>query len=652
MNNKRKKSNFLKNLLATASVASVIVGGSSAGFGFAGAVPRGRITADHDVNVDATAVNAKWREIDAAGVANAARFVEGPTNGFAITFGRDNDILNINVPRTIQALNVNNKANTVVNLSSDSTLGSVVGVATTNFVFDAVNVNPLTFTLNGASATAADHGFDANANDYSSVGEIDFAAPAGTPDATRILTIIPDAAAAAAAAPAHIIFANAKIANGENAIVNVTSYNGFNVVFNKASMSTARTINISNNSNLEFNTEESAVNGGALNLQHVSGDSINFVGDDSKLVLTSKAGVNKAHDFTVIVMTGSLGGATEGRGIISFNTAAIAGILSNADVNGSVIGIDRNHRAKQFSVTTVNAANAANAATIDGKVFTKDLQLAGTLAVAGQIVFNKAVYVGNDGKTDINTATKVSFNDHADVGTLDFKNIASVINVAANKTLTGNFFGNRAAPGGVSIGEILFAGAGEFNGSATKLELIDIAAAGVLKFSKGVNSVAQVKAMVAGAHFEFADEYELTGNINGNGAAAPNLDFKGDAKITGGIGNTDAVGNISIAAGKTLTVNSAAIKGAKIFGTAGQGTLALTHRGAPNVTITSRISENGGGTIDATNMADRGVLTIVGDIGTSPAVDNAKALDKILLKKQNLVLTPTNFANIAAVDFN
>ena len=51
-------------------------------------------------------------------------------------------------------------------------------------------------------------------------------------------------------------------------------------------------------------------------------------------------------------------------------------------------------------------------------------------------------------------------------------------------------------------------------------------------------------------------------------------------------------------------------------------------------------------------MADRGVLTIVGDIGNSPAVDNAKALDKILLKKQNLVLTPTNFANIAAVDFN
>ena len=148
------------------------------------------------------------------------------------------------------------------------------------------------------------------------------------------------------------------------------------------------------------------------------------------------------------------------------------------------------------------------------------------------------------------------------------------------KHLQENFFGNRAAPGGASKGEIHFAGAGEFNGSATKLELIDIGAAGVLKFSKGVNSVAQVKAMVAGAHFEFADEYELTGNINGNGAAAPNLDFKGDAKITGGIGNTDAVGNISIAAGKTLTVNSAAIKGAKIFGTAGQGTLALTHRGS------------------------------------------------------------------------
>ncbi|WP_341757028.1 MULTISPECIES: autotransporter outer membrane beta-barrel domain-containing protein [unclassified Candidatus Tisiphia] len=643
MNNKRKERNVLKHLLATASAFSVIVAGSSTAFGFAGAVPHGKITADHDVNVDAIAADNKWREVDAAGVPNGAAFADGPADGSAITFGRANDILNINAPRRIQALNVGNKAGTVVNLNSDFVLGSVVGANTTNFVFDAVNVNPLSFTLNGAPTIAADHGFVANANDYAAVGEIDFAAPAGTPAATRTLIITPDATAA----PAHITFANAKIANGENAIVNVTSYNGFNVIFNQASMSTARTINISNNSNLEFYTGESVVNGGTLHLQHLANDSINFLGDDSKLVLTSRAAVNKAHDFKV--MTGSLGGANDGRGIISFNTATVAGILSNDDANGSVIGIDRNHRAKQFLVTT----NGANVATIDGKVFTKDLQLTGDLANGGHIVFNKAVYVGNDGKTDINTATQVSFNDHADVGTLDFKNIASAINVAANKTLTGNFLGNRAVPGGASVGEIHFAGAGEFNGSATKLALIDITGAGVLKFSKGVNSVAQVKAMAAGAHFEFADGYELTGNINGNGAGAPNLDFKGDAKITGGIGNTDAVGNISIAAGKTLTVNSAVINAAKIFGTAaGQGTLALTHRAAANVIITSRISENGGGTIDATNMADRGVLTIVGNIGTDPAVDNAKALDKILLKKQNLALTPTNFANIAAVDFN
>ena len=67
MNNKRKKSNFLKNLLTTASVASVIVGASSSAF----AVAQGRITHGNNSNL----VDANWSNVDDAGVVVAVVIV-------------------------------------------------------------------------------------------------------------------------------------------------------------------------------------------------------------------------------------------------------------------------------------------------------------------------------------------------------------------------------------------------------------------------------------------------------------------------------------------------------------------------------------------------------------------------------------------------
>ncbi|MCC8398171.1 MAG: autotransporter outer membrane beta-barrel domain-containing protein [Rickettsia endosymbiont of Labidopullus appendiculatus] len=645
MDKKSKKSNFLRNLLTTASVASVIVGGSSAAFGFAGAVPRGRITSAANARISATVAGGDnmFREVDAVGVSNPAAFADGPgvADVWGITLGRDNDILTIDAARTIQALNLANHANTSVVIEADLVLGSVVsigGARTTNFGFNAAHAGNLRLTLNGTGAVAATHGFVAGVDSYASVGTINFAA--NDPTHTRTLVITPSGGAAA-----NIVFANAEInaANKQNAIVDVTSPAGFNVVFEKASMATARTININNGSTLEFNSRETGAL--TLQLQQQAGDSINFVGADSKLLLTSKAGGNMANSFQV--MNGSLGGAVDGQGIISFNTGAVAGTLSNRDVNGNVVGTGTANRAKQFIVTTTNAAGATNTATIAGKVFTKDIQLAGSAQV---ITFNKAVYVGNDGKTDIITASTVRFQDNANLGTVDFKNLVSTINVDAGKVLTGTFLGDRTNAANVN-GTIHFAGGGTFNGTANKLTLIDITAPGTLKFSGGANSVNQLKATVAGAHFEFDDKYELIGNIDGVAAVLPNLTF-GDAKITGNIGHTAAVGNISIKKDKKLTVEgSNAINATRIFDAAGQGTLVLTHKN-DHITITSRISEHGGGTIDATGMPEVGkALIIAGDIGTDPANAGSHALEKILLKGQGLTLTPAGFANIAEIDF-
>ncbi|WP_341755513.1 autotransporter outer membrane beta-barrel domain-containing protein [Candidatus Tisiphia endosymbiont of Ptychoptera albimana] len=637
MNNKSKKSSFLRNLLATASIASVIVGGSNTAF--AGAVPMGRITTGTPAPVSEVGAGGRnlWSTVDAAGaVIGAGADAAGPTDNQAAIFGRNADVINIDAPRILTAISAGGKNNAVVNLNANLTVGSVVdilghagaGANVVNFTFVAPGS---TLTLNGAAAAEAQHGFTTAANNYAALGTIDFTAVGG-----HTLNISPTA-------PADIVFANFKVLNGVNATLNIDNANS-KTTFEQSEVATVQTINIFDGSAVEFNSTVTPVAGGGiantLDLQQRAGSRINFgANGDGTLLLTSNAA---AHSFRV--RNGSLGGNNkDGDGIIHFNTAVNAGTLSHATLGNAVVGINKENRAKKFIVTAAGGARA----TIAGKVYTKELELRG-----GDITFGNEVDVGDQGKTNmITAASTVILNDNSNLGTTDFHNIDSTITVVAGKTLEGNFHADLNGAG--RTGTIVFAGGGALKGTVNNLLAIENSKAGILKLS-GQHNVDELKATFAGAHFTFAKDYKLTGNINETVAFASNLTFEGDAEIIGNIGIGGAVGNIIIPKDSTVKVAGATINAASIFDDADSGTLKLTNK-AGDVTITSTMSANSGGIIDATEMKKDSTLNITGIIGTDPAGNDPKALKKLLLNGQkpnfDIAAAANKWVNIAGIDF-
>ncbi len=610
MNNKRKKSNFLKNLLTTASVASVIVGASSSSFAAAQRV----LANDLDMAVAIIAGDwaaGDWISYDAVG-------------GWAI---------NANVPGG-RILSINTTAANppgMLTVNAATTIGSI-GSADNNLL--GVNIvagQSLTLNAAGDANNIALNAIEPNI--YTHLGKIDF-------NAGSILNITP--------AVAHnLLFANATILNGQNATLNINNP-GFITQFNKNSFASANTINISDGSTLQFTTNPTGLT--ALQLQQGAHSAINFgTTGTGTLLLTSKAPPD-ANNFTVEY--GSLGGKNAGTltddyGVISFSTADAAGVLSSK-VNTAVIGQDKEHRAKKL---IVQAGVVGKAASVRGKVYSKEIELRG-----GTITFGGGeVYVGDDGKTKMIVKSTVAIQDDTHLGEVDFNNTDSTINVSANKTLAGEFYGRVGKND--RAGTINFAaGDGKFDGKAVRLSVIE-SDAGTLTFlgTKG-NDVDEIKAKAGGVHFRFADGYELTGHINKTANIfATDITFLGDAEIKGTICQGGILGNINIAdKDKTVTLDTDTINAANIFTETGGGTLALNNK-SKNVTITARISEVGGGTINASEMTSNNDLIIVGDIGTDPSQKNSKALDKIVLAGQNLqfvVLPGAGFVNVGGIDFS
>ncbi|WP_341753056.1 autotransporter outer membrane beta-barrel domain-containing protein [Candidatus Tisiphia endosymbiont of Dioctria rufipes] len=618
MNNKRKKSNFLKNLLTTASVASVIVGASSSAF----AAAQRNLTANLDMTAAITAGN--WVAGDWITYDNGGNW----TINANVAGGR---ILSINTNTTAAAANPPG----MLTVNAATTIGSIGSAG--NNLLEVNIVAGQSLTLNAAGGDAAQIALGAIApNIYTNLGPIDF-------NAGSILNITP--------AVAHdLVFAKATILNGQNATLNINNL-AFITQFNTNSFASANTINISDGSTLQFATDPTALT--TLQLQQGEHSAINFGTTGTGTLLLTSKGAPGAQNFTV--QYGSLGGKNAGTltddyGVISFDTTAAAGVLSSK-VATAVIGQDKEHRAKKLIVQAGMGGNAVNTASVTGKVYSKEIELNG-----GTIIFGGGeVYVGDDGKTKMIVDSTVIIQDDTHLGEVDFNNTASTINVAANKTLAGEFYGRVGKND--RAGTINFAaGDGKFDGKAVRLSVIE-SDAGTLTFSgtKG-NDVEEIKAKAAGVHFRFADGYELSGHINKTvNPFATDLTFLGDAEIKGTICQGGILGNINITdKDKTVTLDTDTINAANIFTETGGGTLALNNK-SKNVTITARISEVGGGTINASEMTSNNDLIIVGDIGTDPSQKNSKALDKIVLAGQNLqfvVLPGAGFVNVGGIDFS
>lgn len=626
MNNKSKKSSFLKNLLATASIASVIVGGSNAAFAAAaGGRPEDRKVTANAVLSTGAGLNKSAANADVSFFSGSS--LKYPTDADATVSA------NLAGGQIISKLDLDRRAarasQLIFTVDTDTVINSIIN---SNVDKNSSNIVPFTvqagqsLTLGGRTAAgglAPDNSFD------KLVGKVDFVGGAG------ILNITTGPVANGfAIAPQNLSFTNFKASNAQNATLNINNA-GAETTFSFPEFATVHTINISDNSTVKFQPD--GVNNFTLELQQGENSRINFgTNGDGKLALISSDVV-----YNFKVMDGFLGGNNkDGDGIIILNSP-VDGSLSHKVADHAVVGINKENRAKKFI-----AAGPNSKITIEGKVYTKELELR-----EGNFVFGNEVDVGDQGKTNMILKSNVTLRGNSNLGTTNFHNLDSEITVEADKTLEGNFYAdvkNSAA----QAGKIIFKGVGILKADViNKLLEIKNTVAGHLMLS-GQHTVSELAGLVPGTDFIFDKDYKLIGNINQTvGVGNSDLMFLGNAEIIGNIGASrdEAVGNIIIPKDSTVKVAGDTIKAATIFDTADSGTLKLTNK-AGDVTIKSAMSANSGGIIDATEMKKDSTLNIVGTIGTDPAGNDPKALNKLLLNGHSL-LPNSKWINIAGIDF-
>ena len=165
-----KKSNFLKNLLTTASAFAVIAGASNAMAGTA------RVLIGTPALVDGT-------NLDVAAPAVKTALVGGST----LTF-KDAHVYTATGGINLAGISVNTNAIATLNVADANafTIGSIVkgGGNTGSLTLNTGAVNAVTITLTGAASNVAaytntktepkDWAFNAAANDYSGLGAINF----------------------------------------------------------------------------------------------------------------------------------------------------------------------------------------------------------------------------------------------------------------------------------------------------------------------------------------------------------------------------------------------------------------------------------------------------------------------------------------------
>ncbi|OZG32569.1 autotransporter outer membrane beta-barrel domain-containing protein [Rickettsia endosymbiont of Culicoides newsteadi] len=626
MNKERKKSNFLRSLLATASVASVIVGASSSAFGITpnrvgsefndnGHWSEVRVIADDDM-IDFDPANPTFNVI-----ANANRRVSFNTNGVVgaqvSVPGNTLTIKNVLGGKTLKILATNDAARIILGMNGTTGNFEVLKnidldgrTATVTISGDNFN-SDVDFRGGGTGKVVIDstgvvlRGTWAAGND--SVENLEVNAGKSV-TITNNLHLVEDVTLGGAVdTPGSTITFNGNVTARE---IKGAYNNTGTVIFAGDSVVTSL---IGNAIDAKLHRIEI---GGKVEFQNAAvtkATNIVFNGDDSSLQ------VNNAIEATSITTTKDGTGTLHLNGNIAHNIAYSIGTKEN--------------RLKELKFTNILAATAVRVHT---EAFIDAFSVDG-----GIVTFDHELNVDTTNLTGPNVTTLI-LTKGGNLGRVDFHDVNSIINVAANKNLSGDFCGDRSPNKRHKhkTGTLNFdAGNSEFDGTVTDLNLITHAGVGTLRFTKaGTNSATKIQG-ANGSIFEFVNDYKFAGNIE----QARTLNFE-NAEVAGNI--TD-VNEINIAQDKTLMVGGTTIKANTIvFGNA-KGTLALNS--AENVTIESKQISKFGGNIDATKMADKRILTIIGDIGT----DNTP-LDKISLSGQNLNLQPGNgkSVNIAGIEFN
>ncbi|QCS24837.1 autotransporter outer membrane beta-barrel domain-containing protein [Rickettsia parkeri] len=565
----------LKAALFTTSTAAIMLSSSGA-LGVAAGVIATNNNAAFSDNVG----NNNWNEITAAGVANGNP-AGGPQNNWAFTYGGDYTITADAADRIITAINVAGTTPVGLNIAQNTVVGSII---------TGGNLLPVTITagksltLNGNNAVAANHGFDAPADNYTGLGNIAL----GGANAALIIQ---------SAAPAKITLAGNINGGGIITVKTDAAINGtigntnalatISVGAGKATLGgaviKATTTKLTDAASAVTFTNPVVVTGAIDNTGNANNGIVTFTGNST---VTGNIGNTNAL-ATVNVGAGLLqlqGGVVKSNAInltdnasaVTFtNPVVVTGAIDNTgNANNGIVTFTGN------STVTGNIGNTNALATVNVG--------AGLLQLQGGVVKSNAINLTDN-------ASAVTFTNPVVVtGAIDNTGNANngIVTFTGNSTVTGNI-GNTNSLATISVG----AGKATLEGAVIK------ATTTKLTNAASVLTLTNANAVLTGA-IDNTTGVDNVGVLNLNGALS---------QVTGNIGNTNSLATISVGAGKA-TLGGAVIKAT---------TTKLTDA-ASAVTFTNPVVVTGA--IDNTGNANNGIVTFTGNSTVTGNIGNTNAL--------------------------
>ncbi|WP_377185509.1 autotransporter outer membrane beta-barrel domain-containing protein [Rickettsia sibirica] len=676
----------LKAALFTTSTAAIMLSSSGA-LGVAAGVIATNNNAIFSDNVG----NNNWNEITAAGVANGTP-AGGPQNNWAFTYGGDYTITADAADRIITAINVAGTTPVGLNIAQNTVVGSIITGG--NLLPVTITVGK-SLTLNGNNAVAANHGFDAPADNYTGLGNIALgganaaliiqsAAPAkitlaGNINGGGIITFKTDAAINGTIGNTNALATvnvGAGVATLEGAVIKATTTK----LTNAASVLTLTNANAVLTGAIDNTT--GADNVGVLNLNGALSQVTGNIGNTNSLATISvgagvatlggaviKATTTKLTDAASavtfanpVVVTGAIDNiGNANNGIVTFTgNSTVTGNIGNtntlatvnvgagvATLEGAVIKATTTKLTNAASVLTLTNANAVLTGAIDN---TTGADNVGVLNLNGAL----SQVTGNIG----NTNTLATVNVGAGVATLEgavikatttkLTNAASVLTLTnANAVLTGAIDNTTGADnvGVLNLNGALSQVTGNI-GNTNTLATVNVGA-GVATLEGAVIKATTTKLTNAASVLTLTNANAvLTGAID-NTTGADNvgvLNLNGAlSQVTGNIGNTNSLATISVGAG-VATLGGAVIKAT---------TTKLTDA-ASAVTFANPVVVTGA--IDNIGNANNGIVTFTGNSTVTGNIGNTNTLATVnvgagvaTLEGAVIKATTTKLTNAASV---
>ncbi|BDU59910.1 hypothetical protein FLA4_03200 [Candidatus Rickettsia kotlanii] len=565
----------LKAALFTTSTAAIMLNSSGA-LG----VATGVITTNNAAFSERADANT-WNQITAEGAANGVA-ADGPQDNWAFTYGGNHLVTADAANRIIKAINVAGTTPTGLQIAQNTVVGSIM---------TGGNLLPITITagksltLTGTNAVAANHGFDAPADNYTGLGNI-------TLEGANATLIIQSAAQAKATLAGNIDGGGIITVNTDTAVNgtvgNTNALTTINVGAGTATLDgaviKATTTKLTNAESVLTLTNANAVLTGAID-NTTGGDNVGVLNLNGALSQVT-GNIGNTHSLATINIgagTATLDGAvikatttklTNAESAVKFtNPVVVTGAIDNTTGNA-------NNGVAKFagdSTVTGDIGNTNSLATISIG--------AGLLQVQGGVVKVNAINL-----TDNASAVKFT-NPVVVTGAIDNTGNANngIATFTGNSTVTGNI-GNTNSLATISIG----AGLLQVQGGVVKANAVNLTDnASAVKFTNPV--------VVTGA-------IDNTGNAN-NGIAT----FAGDGTVTGNIGNANSLATISIGAG-TATLDGAVIKATTTKLTNAASVLTLTNA---NVVLTGAIDNTTGGDDVGVLNLNGALSQVTGDIGNT-----------------------------------